>query len=68
MESDVVALRTIQIADQGGGFDPGALPDPTSDENLEKPCGRGVMLMRAYMDEIQYNPRGNSVRMVKYNH
>ncbi len=68
VEYDVGARRTvIQITDEGGGFDPQALPDPTTDENLECPCGRGVMLMRAYMDEVQYNSTGNSVRMVKRN-
>jgi len=58
---------TITITDQGEGFDPGILPDPTADENLEKPCGRGIMLMRAYMDEVCYNERGNQVRLVKHN-
>jgi len=57
----------ITITDQGGGFDPSAIPDPTADENLEKPTGRGVMLMRAYMDEVAYNSKGNQVRMVKRN-
>ena len=53
------------ITDEGCGFDPFAVPDPTTDENLEKPYGRGVMLMKAYMDEVQFNPCGNQVRMVK---
>ena len=56
----------ITVADEGEGFDPGAVPDPTVDENLEKPCGRGIMLMRAYMDEVMYNKAGNEVRMVKH--
>ena len=55
----------ICIADEGEGFDPAAVPDPTADENLEKPCGRGIMLMRAYMDKVEFNDRGNEVRMVK---
>ncbi|MFP6618667.1 MAG: ATP-binding protein [Pirellulaceae bacterium] len=55
----------IEIVDEGPGFDPDGLPDPTADENLEKPSGRGVMLMRHYMDEVQYNKRGNHVIMVK---
>jgi serine/threonine-protein kinase RsbW len=68
VEYDVNARQAvIQITDEGRGFDPESLPDPTADENLECPCGRGVMLMRAYMDEVQYNTRGNSVRMVKRN-
>ncbi len=68
VEWDIDPRRAvITITDQGGGFDPSGLPDPTADENLEKPTGRGVMLMRAYMDEVQFNPRGNRVRMVKIN-
>ena len=55
----------ITVVDQGGGFDPAGVPDPTADENLEKPCGRGIMLMRAYMDEVCYSSCGNQVRMVK---
>ena len=58
---------TITITDQGGGFDPDGVPDPTADENLEKPCGRGLMLMRAYMDEVRHTKRGSCVTMVKEN-
>jgi serine/threonine-protein kinase RsbW len=58
---------SITITDQGEGFDPGAVPDPTADENLERPCGRGIMLMRAYMDKVEYNRRGNQVRLLKHN-
>ena len=65
---DVDDYRTIiTITDQGPGFDPTVVPDPTTDENLEKPNGRGIMLMRAYMDEIRYNAQGNQVRIVKRN-
>jgi len=56
----------IAVADEGEGFDPRIVPDPTVDENLEKPGGRGIMLMRAYMDDVAYNERGNEVRMVKH--
>lgn len=55
----------LNIADEGDGFSPECVPDPTADENLERPCGRGLMLMQAYMDEVSYNDRGNQVRMVK---
>lgn len=58
---------TITITDEGPGFNPDAVPDPTCDENLEKPCGRGIMLMRAYMDKVTFNRRGNRVSLVKYN-
>jgi serine/threonine-protein kinase RsbW len=58
----------IQITDEGPGFDPGDVPDPTAVENLERPCGRGLMLMRHYMSEVNYNDRGNSVVMAKVFH
>jgi len=53
----------IAIEDRGPGFTPEALPDPTLIENLSKPFGRGVMLMKAYMTEVLYNPQGNRVKM-----
>lgn len=56
----------IHISDEGTGFDPNEIPDPTLPENLERPCGRGLMLMKHYMCEVAYNDRGNSVRMRKY--
>ncbi len=55
----------IQITDEGAGFDPEDVPDPTAFENLERPCGRGLMLMRHYMTEVVYTSRGNSVSMTK---
>lgn len=55
----------IQIADEGPGFDPQAVPDPTADENLEKPNGRGIMLMRNFMDEVCFSRDGKQLRMVK---
>ena len=51
--------------DEGNGFDPGDVPDPTAVENIERPCGRGLMLMRHYMNEVSFNGPGNSVRMAK---
>jgi CheY-like chemotaxis protein/anti-sigma regulatory factor (Ser/Thr protein kinase) len=53
------------IRDEGCGFDCSALPDPTDPENLLKPCGRGIMLMCAFMDEVTYNDQGNEVTLVK---
>ena len=53
----------IAIEDSGPGFVPTTLPDPTLIENLSKPFGRGVMLMKAYMTEVLYNPKGNRVKM-----
>ena len=64
---DIDSKRVILgISDQGQGFDLSKVPDPTTDENLEKPTGRGIMLMKAYMDEVTYNKKGNQVRMVKF--
>ena len=56
----------IRIRDEGPGFDPDDVPDPTADENLARPCGRGVLLMRAYMDEVAFHGRGNEVHLVKH--
>ena len=55
----------IRITDEGRGFDPADVPDPTAVENLERPCGRGLMLMRYYMNEVSFSPDGNSVSMTK---
>jgi serine/threonine-protein kinase RsbW len=55
----------IHITDEGCGFNPVEVPDPTAAENLERPCGRGLMLMRHYMSEVTYCGHGNSVRMTK---
>lgn len=53
-----------RVTDQGAGFDPNAVPDPTTPENIMKPCGRGVFLMRKLMDEVWFNDRGNQVTLV----
>ena len=53
------------IRDQGQGFDPKSLPDPRDLANLEKPSGRGILLMRSFMDEIAFNDIGNQVTLVK---
>jgi serine/threonine-protein kinase RsbW len=55
---------TLDIEDQGPGFDPAKVKDPTLEENLEIPTGRGLLLMRAYMASVDYLGRGNRVRMV----
>lgn len=54
-----------KITDQGDGFDPAAVPDPTLDENLDKTCGRGVTLMKNFVDEVIFNEKGNSVELKK---
>jgi serine/threonine-protein kinase RsbW len=53
----------FEIEDQGPGFDPRTIPDPTEDDNLEIPSGRGVMLIKVYMTEVEYVKPGNKLRM-----
>ncbi len=57
---------TIKVKDEGKGFDPSKIPDPTSPENLLKDSGRGVYLMRVYMDELKYNitPTGTETILI----
>lgn len=53
-----------RVTDQGSGFDPKSVPDPTTPENLAKPCGRGLFLMRKLLDEVTFNDQGNQVTLV----
>jgi len=53
------------IRDEGPGFDLSALPDPTDPANLEKYSGRGLLLIRTFMDEVRHNPAGNQITLVK---
>ena len=55
-----------KISDQGRGFCPTDVPDPTLKANLEKNSGRGVKLMKTFVDECRYNSCGNSVELVKH--
>ncbi len=55
---------TACVTDEGSGFDPDAIPDPTTPSNLFKTGGRGIFLMRSLMDEVMYNERGNSVTLI----
>lgn len=55
---------TARVIDQGDGFDPEQVPDPTNPSNLEKPRGRGIFLMRQLLDEVRFNDRGNCVTLV----
>ena len=54
----------LWVVDQGGGFDPDAVPDPTLPDNLERAGGRGLFLIRQLMDEVEFNDRGNAIRLV----
>jgi CheY-like chemotaxis protein len=56
---------TFVISDEGSGFDPSTLPDPTDLANLDKVTGRGILLMRTFMDEVTYNNAGNKVTLAK---
>ena len=56
---------TVSVEDEGPGFDPIGVPDPLAPENLERPGGRGVFLMRHYMTSVEYNERGNCVTLCK---
>jgi serine/threonine-protein kinase RsbW len=51
----------IEVEDEGPGFDPTQVPDATAPENLDRPCGRGLLLMRYYAAWVRYNRKGNCV-------
>jgi serine/threonine-protein kinase RsbW len=62
----VVADRVlIEVEDEGAGFDPNAIPDPTLPENVERCCGRGLFLMRFYSTWLRFNKRGNRITLCK---
>jgi CheY-like chemotaxis protein/anti-sigma regulatory factor (Ser/Thr protein kinase) len=56
---------SFSIRDEGPGFDASALPDPTDPENLGRVCGRGLLLIRTFMDEVTFNKQGNQITLVK---
>jgi serine/threonine-protein kinase RsbW len=56
----------VSVTDEGDGFNPEVVPDPRSGKNLYKPDGRGLFLMKSYMDVVRYNQHGNCVYMVRY--
>ncbi len=53
----------VRVTDQGPGFDPNVIADPTIDENLELPSGRGLMLIRAYMTSVEHEMHGRRIVM-----
>jgi serine/threonine-protein kinase RsbW len=55
----------VRIEDEGIGFVPESVPDPTAPENIERDCGRGLYMMRNFMTSVQYHGRGNVVSMKK---
>ena len=57
----------ICIEDEGPGFERSSVPDPLAEENLEKPSGRGILLIESYMNHVSWDHGGRRVRMVKKN-
>jgi serine/threonine-protein kinase RsbW len=55
---------TLNVCDQGDGFDPDAVPDPTLPDRVERPDGRGLFIIRNLVDEVRFNERGNTICMV----
>ncbi|MHC5028003.1 MAG: ATP-binding protein [Planctomycetota bacterium] len=53
----------IEVEDEGPGFDPDAVPDPTEEENIEIPSGRGLVLIRSFMTSVRFAPPGNRLMM-----
>ncbi|HZQ23662.1 MAG TPA: ATP-binding protein [Terriglobales bacterium] len=60
----------ITIRDQGKGLDPSKIPDPLAPENLLKTSGRGIFIIRSFMDEVEINPSqtGTEIKLVKHVH
>lgn len=69
-EKKVTVLATVsseklhvEVQDEGEGFEPEDVPDPTAEEFIDRPCGRGLMLMRAYLDFVEYSDQGRKITM-----
>ena len=58
------AMTLVLVRDEGPGFEPAEIPDPRNNDRLQLDHGRGLFLMKALMDEVQFNDRGNSVTLV----
>ncbi len=58
-------LVRIEVCDEGLGFDPARVPDPTDPERLQCPCGRGLMLMRHFMTRVEHSHSGKTVLLEK---
>jgi serine/threonine-protein kinase RsbW len=55
----------ISIMDEGDGFDPKTIPDPTKPENLVKDCGRGLFIVHNYVDKVTFSEKGNRITVEK---
>lgn len=71
-ESDIKISYTVKggkfvfvVEDEGSGFDPMKVPDPTKKENIMKTGGRGVYLVRRLMDKVEFNKKGNRITLIK---
>jgi serine/threonine-protein kinase RsbW len=66
IEAQITPLvAEITIEDEGPGFRRSDVPDPLADENLEKPSGRGILLIESYMSEVRWDHGGRRLRMIK---
>ncbi|SMG52244.1 serine/threonine-protein kinase RsbW [Marivirga sericea] len=63
MEDNTIVFR---VSDEGAGFDYNSLPDPTAPENIDKPGGRGIFLMKALSDELSFEQDGKQVKLSFY--
>jgi serine/threonine-protein kinase RsbW len=54
----------VHVSDEGAGFDPAQVPDPTLPERIERPDGRGLFLIRQLVDDVSFNDRGNAICMI----
>ena len=65
LASDRVLAGGLLAQDEGPGFNPDNLPAATSPDYLERPSGRGLLLMRSFLDQITFNDVGNEITLVK---
>jgi len=63
MEDSTIVFN---VSDEGEGFDYNSLPDPTAPENIDKPGGRGIFLMKALSDELSFKDDGKKVKLSFY--
>lgn len=62
--TETATEATYVIRDEGNGFDPAKLPDPTDPANLDRVSGRGLLLIRSFMAEVRHNAKGNEITMI----
>lgn len=65
IEVDLLADQIrIAVTDEGTGFDPAGIPDPTTPDRLDQPCGRGLLIIRHLADRVGFNDKGNTIWMI----